>query len=158
MLANIPRLKELMKRNNLDAVIATCPENMTYLSGFWAMSQWVRRGPQAYVLFPQETEQPCQQADGGHGDGVDQAGQAEDLERRDDHDESRDGGRKDPSNRIWSGADADEAADARPERRVQEDRDEEIGHARDLRNASRAVCPRGACAAAVAPRVSQASY
>ena len=52
MLANIPRLHELMKREGLDAVIATCPENVTYLSGFWAMSQWVRRGPQAYVLFP----------------------------------------------------------------------------------------------------------
>jgi len=65
MLANIPRLQALMKRDNVDAVIATCPENVTYLSGFWAMSQWVRRGPQAYVLFPRESEQPCIIANSG---------------------------------------------------------------------------------------------
>jgi Xaa-Pro aminopeptidase len=65
MLANIPRLKQLMNREKLDAVIATCPENVTYLSGFWAMSQWVRRGPQAYVLFPTETRQPCIIANSG---------------------------------------------------------------------------------------------
>ncbi|HTJ02051.1 MAG TPA: Xaa-Pro peptidase family protein [Methylovirgula sp.] len=59
MLANIPRLQDLMEREGLDAVIATCPENVTYLSGFWAMSQWVRRGPQAYVLFPKAAEQAC---------------------------------------------------------------------------------------------------
>jgi Xaa-Pro aminopeptidase len=65
MLANIPRLRELMERDGLDAVIATCPENVTYLSGFWAMSQWVRRGPQAYVLFPRGNEQPCVVANSG---------------------------------------------------------------------------------------------
>jgi Xaa-Pro aminopeptidase len=64
MLANIPRLRELMERGAFDAVIATCPENVTYLSGFWAMSQWVRRGPQAYVLFPKD-EQPCVIANSG---------------------------------------------------------------------------------------------
>lgn len=65
MLANTARLQELMKRGKLDAVIATCPENVTYLSGFWAMSQWVRRGPQAYVLFPADTQQPCIIANSG---------------------------------------------------------------------------------------------
>jgi Xaa-Pro aminopeptidase len=64
MLANTARLQELMKWEKLDAVIATCPENVTYLSGFWAMSQWVRRGPQAYVLFPADT-QPCIIANSG---------------------------------------------------------------------------------------------
>jgi Xaa-Pro aminopeptidase len=65
MLANVSRLKELMNRSKLDAVVATCPENVTYLSGFWAMSQWVRRGPQAYVLFPREAQQPCIIANSG---------------------------------------------------------------------------------------------
>jgi Xaa-Pro dipeptidase len=65
MLANIPRLRDLMLRDGLDSVIATCPENVTYLSGFWAMSQWVRRGPQAYVLFPKGDEQPCIVANSG---------------------------------------------------------------------------------------------
>ncbi len=65
MLANIPRLKVLMNRDKLDVVIATCAENVTYLSGFWAMSQWVRRGPQAYVLFPADAGQPCIIANSG---------------------------------------------------------------------------------------------
>jgi Xaa-Pro aminopeptidase len=65
MLANIARLKDLMGRHNFDAVIATCPENVTYLSGFWAMSQWVRRGPQAYVLFQADDHQPCIIANSG---------------------------------------------------------------------------------------------
>jgi Xaa-Pro dipeptidase len=65
MLTNLPRLRQLMKRDGLDAVIATCAENVTYLSGFWAMSQWVRRGPQAYVLQPKEGEKPCIIANSG---------------------------------------------------------------------------------------------
>jgi Xaa-Pro dipeptidase len=65
MLANVPRLRELMKSDGLDAVVATCAENVTYLSGFWAMSQWVRRGPQAYVLFPASDAQPCIVANSG---------------------------------------------------------------------------------------------
>lgn len=52
MLMNTPRLFERMKREGLDAIVATSPENVTYTSGFWAMSQWIRRGPQAYVLTP----------------------------------------------------------------------------------------------------------
>jgi Xaa-Pro aminopeptidase len=59
MLTNLPRLHELMKRENLDGVIGTCPESVTYLSGFWAMSQWVRRGPQAYVLQPGAGQEAC---------------------------------------------------------------------------------------------------
>ena len=51
---NEPRLFARMKADGLDAVVATAPENVTYASGFWAMSQWIRRGPQAYVLVPGE--------------------------------------------------------------------------------------------------------
>lgn len=54
MLMNAPRLQERMKREGMDAIVATAPENVTYTSGFWAMSQWIRRGPQAYVLTPAE--------------------------------------------------------------------------------------------------------
>jgi Xaa-Pro aminopeptidase len=54
MLMNSGRLFERMKRDGLDAIVATMPENVTYSSGFWAMSQWIRRGPQAYVLTPAE--------------------------------------------------------------------------------------------------------
>lgn len=49
---NAERLFARMKQVGLDAIVATMPENVTYSSGFWAMSQWIRRGPQAYVLTP----------------------------------------------------------------------------------------------------------
>lgn len=52
MLANSERLQQGMKKQSLAALVATMPENVTYTSGFWAMSQWIRRGPQAYVLIP----------------------------------------------------------------------------------------------------------
>lgn len=57
MLTNMPRLMDLMKSEGLDAVIGTTAESVTYLSGFWAMSQWLRRGPQAYVLIPKDGHQ-----------------------------------------------------------------------------------------------------
>jgi Xaa-Pro dipeptidase len=60
MLMNAPRLFARMKRDGLDAVVATSPENVTYASGFWPMSQWIRRGPQNYVLVPGESGgEPC---------------------------------------------------------------------------------------------------
>lgn len=52
MLLNKDRLEEQMDRHGLDAVVATSPENVTYTSGFWALPQWIRRGPQAYVMLP----------------------------------------------------------------------------------------------------------
>lgn len=52
MLVNVERLNEFMEREGLDAVVATSPENVTYLSGYWALSQWIRRGPQTYVVWP----------------------------------------------------------------------------------------------------------
>lgn len=52
MLLNSERLFEGMKKESLAAIVATMPENVTYTSGFWALSQWIRRGPQAYVLTP----------------------------------------------------------------------------------------------------------
>ena len=54
MLLNEARLDEFLAKASLDAVIGTSPENVLYLSGYWAMSQWVRRGPQAYVLRPRK--------------------------------------------------------------------------------------------------------
>ncbi|MGJ4859580.1 M24 family metallopeptidase [Labrys sp. La1] len=52
MLLNQPRLCSRMAELALDAIIATSPENVTYLSNFWALPQWIRRGPQAYVVWP----------------------------------------------------------------------------------------------------------
>ena len=52
MLMNQTRAQARMKDEGLAALVATTPENVTYASGFWSMSQWIRRGPQAYVLYP----------------------------------------------------------------------------------------------------------
>jgi Xaa-Pro dipeptidase len=51
-LLNKPRLVEVMRAERVDAVVATSSENVTYTSGYWALSQWIRRGPQIYVLLP----------------------------------------------------------------------------------------------------------
>lgn len=51
-LLNDDRLHNLMVDAELDVIVATSPENVTYMSGFWALPQWIRRGPQAYVLWP----------------------------------------------------------------------------------------------------------
>lgn len=52
MLMNQPRAHAQMEKEGLSALVATAPENVTYTSDYWAMSQWIRRGPQAYVLYP----------------------------------------------------------------------------------------------------------
>lgn len=57
MLLNSQRFQDIAKREKLDALIASTPENVTYSSGYWALSQWIRRGPQTYViLFPDDLE------------------------------------------------------------------------------------------------------
>jgi hypothetical protein len=53
MLANIPRLQALMKRDSLAAVISTCPENVTYPSGFWARRNGCAAAHRP-MLFPRE--------------------------------------------------------------------------------------------------------
>ncbi len=55
MLLNIERMARLLRSERVDAIIATSPENVTYSSGYWALSQWIRRGPQTYVLLPAES-------------------------------------------------------------------------------------------------------
>lgn len=52
MLLNEQRLNQHMGEAGLDAIIAATPENVTYMSGFWALPQWIRRGPQTYVVWP----------------------------------------------------------------------------------------------------------
>ena len=51
-LLNAPRLLAMLKAERVEAVVATSAENVTYTSGYWALSQWIRRGPQIYVLLP----------------------------------------------------------------------------------------------------------
>lgn len=53
-LLNADRLRALARARGIDVVVATSPENVTYSSGYWALSQWIRRGPQTYVVLPVE--------------------------------------------------------------------------------------------------------
>lgn len=41
-----------MTAHGLAAIVAVAPENVLYTSGFWCLSQWIRRGPQAFVVVP----------------------------------------------------------------------------------------------------------
>ena len=52
MLSNSERLNNAMTANELSAMVAVAPENVLYTSGFWCLSQWIRRGPQAFVVVP----------------------------------------------------------------------------------------------------------
>lgn len=60
MLINHARAQERLAQEGLVALVATAGENVTYATGFWAMSQWIRRGPQAYALYPATGHgEPC---------------------------------------------------------------------------------------------------
>src|SRR5688572_24682339 len=52
MLMNGSRAQEHLEHARLTALVATAPENVTYVSDPWAMSQWIRRGPHAYAGLP----------------------------------------------------------------------------------------------------------
>lgn len=55
-LVNLDRLDAVLAVENVDALVASSPENVTYASGYWALSQWIRRGPQTYVVIPRKAQ------------------------------------------------------------------------------------------------------
>lgn len=53
MLFNQSRARRIMADQSIDALVATSPDNVTYASGYWAMSHWARPGgPQVYAVIP----------------------------------------------------------------------------------------------------------
>lgn len=50
MFLNKPRLRHLLRERGWLGFVGTTAESVTYLSGYWAMSQWIRRGPQVYAF------------------------------------------------------------------------------------------------------------
>lgn len=56
MLLNKPRLRTLLRERNWLGLLGTTAESVTYLSGHWAMPQWIRRGPQVYAFQPVSDE------------------------------------------------------------------------------------------------------
>jgi Xaa-Pro dipeptidase len=52
MLMNRPLFEQVLADEKLDGFVGTTPESVTWLSGYWCMPQWIRRGPQAYAFQP----------------------------------------------------------------------------------------------------------
>ncbi len=45
-----PRLRRLLDDQMLDALVVSTPENVTYVSEYWGLSHWARRGTQVYSV------------------------------------------------------------------------------------------------------------
>ncbi|MGE5485479.1 MAG: M24 family metallopeptidase [Ignavibacteriales bacterium] len=56
MLLNKSRALEVMRRNQVDAIVATSPENVTYVSGYWSFSQRVIKSTQVYAIIPADAQ------------------------------------------------------------------------------------------------------
>lgn len=71
MLFNQARAHQVMADRSLDALVATSPDNVTYATGYWAMSHWTRPGPQVYAVLPAATDvSPCLVTSSGNLDFV----------------------------------------------------------------------------------------
>jgi Xaa-Pro aminopeptidase len=51
MLLNETRAKQIMKKEGLDALVATTPENVAYLTGFWVLTSIRHRVRQVYAVI-----------------------------------------------------------------------------------------------------------
>lgn len=72
MLIDVTRARRIMTEQSLDALVATSPDNVTYASGYWAMSHWARPGgPQVYAVLPADSAStPCLVSGSGNLDHV----------------------------------------------------------------------------------------
>lgn len=52
MLINKERAFRVMKKYDVAAIVASMPENVTYLTDFWSLSHWVLKGTQTYAVLP----------------------------------------------------------------------------------------------------------
>lgn len=58
MLMNRPLFEQVLTEHELDGYVGTTAESVTWLSGYWAMPQWIRRGPQTYAFQPRRGDAP----------------------------------------------------------------------------------------------------
>lgn len=56
MLTNFERAKAVMRQNGLDALVATTPENVAYLTGFWILSILRHRTRQVFAVITPESD------------------------------------------------------------------------------------------------------
>lgn len=60
MLMNTDRLHDYMKKYQLDALIASTPENVMYTSGYWSLGHWTQLGTHVFVILCQDNvRKPC---------------------------------------------------------------------------------------------------
>lgn len=53
MLLNRKRAEEIMKKYEVKAIVASSPENVTYISDYWDLGHWIiKGGTQAYAVLP----------------------------------------------------------------------------------------------------------
>lgn len=54
MLINKERAYQIIKKHGLSALVASMPENVTYLTDFWSLSHWVLKGTPTYAVLPSD--------------------------------------------------------------------------------------------------------
>ena len=54
MLINKARAHQIMKKHGVEAIVASMPENVTYLTDFWSIGHWVLKGTPTYAVLPLE--------------------------------------------------------------------------------------------------------
>jgi Xaa-Pro aminopeptidase len=54
MLLNKERAYKVMEKYGVEAIVASMPENVTYLTDFWSLSHWVLTGTPTYAVLPLE--------------------------------------------------------------------------------------------------------
>ncbi len=52
MLFNEERAYRVMEKHGVEVLIASSPENVTYVTDFWSLSHWLLKGTQTYAVFP----------------------------------------------------------------------------------------------------------
>lgn len=58
MLLNKSRAEQVMEKNGLDGLVATTPENVAYLTGFWVLTSWRHRSRQVYAVISKKEMAP----------------------------------------------------------------------------------------------------
>lgn len=51
MLIHKERVLQVMKKYGVQVLVASMPENVTYLTDFWSISHWLLKGTQTYAVF-----------------------------------------------------------------------------------------------------------
>ena len=70
MFSNHSRIKAFLEERNLDALVATTPENVAYLTGFWILSHLRHRMRQVFAVISKDSPEPALIISRGLADGA----------------------------------------------------------------------------------------